>query len=233
MDTVTTIDRFANSTLIAPSVLIEAGTDGRSVNTVSASPIRQSGGVTECGQEVVSTRVIGLFGRCCPSQIARLIVSVYINAVKRMAWRWATTNSTKELRKIVKSKLDTTPAVGVKSGVVRIPAPAFSGVVREKFGGVFATTRLAVRNGSELIECGQHAPARKTFVAAKTLTVNDAFSPTVASAQPRSTTVFGFTVSSKDGPMVKAFAREIYDRFVAMFHNAILTHTEGRFITLF
>lgn len=69
-------------------VTIKPVQNGAKVNAKSRTPFFYGKGQTIVGDEAIASPVFALFLLCCPSAVARFVVSVVVYTIKRMIERW-------------------------------------------------------------------------------------------------------------------------------------------------
>lgn len=82
-----------------------------------------------------------------PSNVTDFVMTIYINTIKRMAWRRFAPNAFQKFSKRGKAKFNTTTAVPIESGVIGIITSSLSSLKTSKFRGWRFISGLAVRNG--------------------------------------------------------------------------------------
>lgn len=229
----TAINRLTNCTFSTPPVLVDSGSHCRFANTVSPLPLSHRGGFSKRLKESITSAVVCLLGLRGPSNVPSLVMSINIDTVKRMFAGRAFTNVSDKFTNRLKPELDSATAISEESGIVRILTPAFSCVVGDEFRRGNAKDRKPVSSTSF---SGHFSPQTSTGfgqASADGLPVNFPNSSAVTTTKPCSGTVFRLTRETEYVPTTNPNVGKVYDRFLAIIHNHILTHRDRRFITIF
>jgi hypothetical protein len=75
---------------------------------------------TERFNDSYFSSVLVLLSLCSPSDVTWFVVSVHVNSIKRMLWRWSETDFLQECLKRIKAKLNASLAIIRKAFIARI-----------------------------------------------------------------------------------------------------------------
>lgn len=207
------VDRNSKRVMNRPAVVINSHLNSLAIESSFFRPIANCHGTpVECDPSC-SAAVTLLFYVCRPSHVARLVISVIVNAVKAVLWRWRIADI---LEKVFKRALPTTTdrySTTTVSSVAPICGRVASGA-HPTPGSILL--RLIAHRVTMLIRriflswqpfAPTAAPAASGSSCSKTTTPNSSLSTAVATANPPSTTmfpVFWCCRLSKDSPLTEA-----------------------------
>ena len=129
--------RFING----PPAKIEASAQCRARDAQSLRPLRKRQCDAVMGDEVIAAAVVVLPDHGRPAHVARLVIAVIVDAIKRVLPRWTSANVSKKCLKGRQPRIThadtTTPVVGIFRSL-RIGAARFHVAPRSVFGRLVA-----------------------------------------------------------------------------------------------
>ncbi len=212
-------DRKGNGTLMTPVVQINSGNDSFKLKTRLARPVNDGLRLSVCGNRDVIAPITTLRRRRSPLNIARLVMAVIVNSVKRELRERLAPDLVQELFKGFKAKFNAASAIISKFMVMCVSASAFRTVKSRQFRAGNSTPSFAVR----LVDSGHSAIARLAFAGSQSLTIYDFVSAAFAMAKPHHTSVFIDAVGVDNCPLRKGLASEVDGTLRELNHKSILT----------
>lgn len=174
----------------------KSGIQNAAADTNFVDPILQDHRFAVERYDVVASIMTQLLGSCRPNAVCRTIVSVVIDTIQRVFWRWSPSNVCKEIRKSVFSKPAITNSypsttVIVEPDVFRVSAPFTHSAPNRKF--------CRVRQPVRYVTFGRGFPQQTTAALGsflnKTVGNNGYFISAGASTEPICSISTGHTAS--------------------------------------
>ncbi len=189
-----------NRTALAP-VGFQALMDSGNGQPGRLCPLGQAlGNPLNCDHAVIAFIAL-LFKSASPSHIARLVMSIDINAVKRMFQGWATPQYAKKMLVRIKAKLNTSTAVLTKISISRIHASAFGSAIRVIFWAVIgACCRFAMGTQPSRLQLFLQATTGFGSSTSQVGSLNSNYFAALAPAYPKvHVGIWGLAAKSKNG----------------------------------
>jgi hypothetical protein len=199
--------RFGQCLLRLPS-LLESVADGFGVNAGRISPLCKRHGLAKCRDLAVISAIVVLFLLCCPSAVFRAIVSIVVNAIDAMRFRWPGAHvGIKRIKRFAPlfANLDATAAVVVPVliGLLLAPVPHAAPYGPFSADRVFSGHAMTGTARDDLLS--SKTAAACAFPIAQSGAIHIGNRSAIASTGPLSADA----ASVKNGPAPETFGRDI------------------------
>jgi hypothetical protein len=183
MRTLTTMSRNSNSAIGTPSSF-QAKADQLAGQSRFDFPFDRYLCLPVRGYQSIITLISLLFAFVSPANVARLIVPVYINAIKGVLGRWPTTQIFKKLLIAFKEEFNSPAPVLWERIVLRVATSRFSRSVCGVFRRQFAIETFSVGSSSPRAVLRRETAARSAVSLAEIRTQDSADISAIATANP-------------------------------------------------
>ncbi len=202
-----TVDRRRNghskSLLDGPIKHGDATCDNRRLYTRLLRPFRKTLSLVSVGNQKIAPRVARLVFLSCPSQIARFVMTLDINAVQRVFCCGAATDLAEKLIKRLKAEFNTTTSIQWITGIFNVAAAAFRFMICAIFG------RSVIAASFAMLQIALAAASTRFRFALEQIRGGDRFYLTAtAFAQPKYVTILR-SEQGKDCPITEMLSRQI------------------------
>lgn len=184
-----TLQRFSKCIFNAPTLNIEPRPDSTRVNASSFGPRCDRLGFSSKCKKSASSPVSGLFSSCCPLAIGRLVISLIIDALNTVFWRWSWPHVGHEVFKTSPPATNFDPtATIVFEGYASL---ASTTGIDQPPNAMFGCPTQFMCNGAEFLTLPLQAPAASCVSSAKPFSRINLFVPAFAKTKPLCASFFG------------------------------------------